>query len=92
MKLRCLRFAVGAVASQATGLACELCEAQQPKLFRGLTHGGGPQGNFDYVIVAITAVIVLFAFVYAIKCVCRPGEQDANHIKRIILIEDGHGI
>ena len=65
--------------------------AQQPKILRGLTHGAGPQGNFDYVIVAATAAVVLFTLVYAIKCLVRPGEREATHIKRIVLEQEYHG-
>lgn len=73
------------------GFACEICGAQQPEILRGLTHGAGPQGNFDYVIVAVTIGIVLFALGYAIKFVVRPGEREADHIKRIVLTGERHG-
>lgn len=72
-------------------LACEVCGAQQPEILRGLTHGAGPQGNFDYVIVLATVAVVLFTLVYAIKCLVRPGEREATHIKRIVLEEEYHG-
>lgn len=91
MKHRIFLSALGMLLGEASAFACEICEAQQPKLLRGLTHGGGPQGSFDYVIVTITVVIVLFSLVYAIKCVWRPGEQEADHIKRILFNEDCHG-
>lgn len=72
--------------------ACELCEAQQPKILRGLTHGAGPQGNFDYVIVLAVVAVVLIALVYSIKFIVRPGEGGAGHIKRTVLQQDYHGI
>jgi hypothetical protein len=72
--------------------ACEVCAAQQPKLLRGLTHGAGPQGSFDYVIVLAAVAVVLFTLVYAIKFLVRPGEREASHIKRIVLNQDYHGI
>ena len=65
--------------------------AQQPKLLRGLTHGAGPQGSFDYVIVLAAVAVVLFTLVYAIKFLVRPGEREASHIKRIVLNQDYHG-
>jgi hypothetical protein len=71
--------------------ACEICEAQQPKILRGLTHGGGPQGSFDYIIVLATVAVVLVALVYAIKFIVHPGESEPSHIKRIVLQEDYHG-
>ncbi|WP_449436805.1 hypothetical protein [Pedobacter steynii] len=46
----------------ATAMACPACEQQQPKLLKGITHGAGPDSNWDYVIVSITAIIVLFCF------------------------------
>jgi hypothetical protein len=79
------------VALRPTAWACEICEAQQPKILRGLTHGAGPQGNFDYIIVLATVAVVLFALVYSIKFIVRPGEREANHIKRIVLQQDYHG-
>lgn len=57
----------------------------------GMMHGAGAHGAFDYVIVAITVVIVLFTLGFSIKYVVRPGEQEADHIKRIILSENRHG-
>jgi len=71
--------------------ACEICEAQQPKILRGLTHGGGPQGSFDYIIVLATVAVVVVALVYAIKFIVHPGESEPSHIKRIVLQEDYHG-
>jgi len=71
--------------------ACEICEAQQPKILRGLTHGGGPQGSFDYIIVLATVAVVLVALGYSIKLIARPGEREPSHIKRIVLQEDYHG-
>ena len=91
MKIRIPFLISVALLGRAGALACELCEAQQPKILRGLTHGAGPQGSFDYVIVAVTVGIVLFALGYAIKYVVRPGEHEANHIKRIILTGNSHG-
>ena len=72
--------------------ACEICGAEQPALLRGLTHGGaGPQGGFDYVIVIATAALALFTLVWAIKCLARPGERQADHIKRTVLNPDYDG-
>ncbi len=65
--------------------ACPACEKQQPKILRGITHGAGPSGNWDYVIVAAAVVITLVTFYYALKWMINPGEKDLNHIKRTIL-------
>lgn len=65
--------------------ACPACEKQQPKVFKGITHGAGPQSNWDYVIVIFTALLVLLTLYYAVKWIVKPGEKQTNHIKRTIL-------
>jgi phage shock protein PspC (stress-responsive transcriptional regulator) len=65
--------------------ACPACEKQQPAILRGITHGAGPTGNWDYVIVAVTVVITLATLFYAVKWMINPGEKELNHIKRTIL-------
>jgi len=66
-------------------IACEACKKQQPKLLQGVTHGGGPDSNWDYVIVAAMIVITLYVLVATVRCMLRPKEENAQHIKRIIL-------
>ena len=39
-------------------IACPVCEKQQPKITRGLTHGAGPKSNWDWVIIAIISLIM----------------------------------
>ncbi len=68
-----------------SAIACPVCEKQQPKLLKGITHGAGPQSNWDYVIVSVTAVIVLFCLFFSIKWLLKPGEKSASHIKFSIL-------
>ena len=68
--------------------ACPACEKQQPKLLQGITHGSGPNGNWDYVIIAIAFTIVLLTLFYSIKWLIKPGEQANSHIKQIILNAD----
>ena len=70
---------------QICSLACPACEAQQPKILRGITHGAGPSGKWDYFIVSVAVVIVLFTLFYSVKWLIRPGEESAQHIKRLIL-------
>ncbi len=67
---------------------CPACEKQQPKLLKGVTHGSGPDGNWDYVIITIAVVIVLLTLFYAIKWLIKPGENEDNHIKQIIFEGD----
>jgi uncharacterized protein HemY len=68
--------------------ACPACEKQQPKLLIGITHGTGPEGSQDYIIIAIAVVIVLFTLFYSVKWLIKPGEQAKSHIKQIILNAD----
>ncbi len=65
--------------------ACTVCEKRQPKLFQGITHGTGPDSQWDYVIVSVTAAIVLFTLYFSIKWMIHPGEKSDNHIKRTVL-------
>jgi len=91
MKLRPCLLLMGWMAIRPVAHACEVCAAQQPKILRGLTHGAGPQGNFDYFIVLAAVAVVLFTLACAVKFLVRPGEREPGHIKRIILNQDYHG-
>ena len=72
----------------ATGaLACAICEKQQPKILRGITHGTGPEGNFDYIIIWIMVAITMATLYFSVKWILRPGEKSDAHIKRFILNE-----
>lgn len=69
--------------------SCPVCERNQPKLFRGIVHGSGPDSSWDYVIVTLMTLISILTLIYAIKWLIRPGEKHSNHIKRTILkLED----
>lgn len=65
--------------------ACPACEKQQPRILRGITHGSGPTGNWDYIIVLATAAIVIVTLFFAVKWTLFPGEKNNDHIKRTIL-------
>lgn len=66
-------------------LACQACEKQQPKLTRGLTHGAGPDSQWDYVIVFTTIIVVLVTLFLSVKWLIRPNESASGHIKTSIL-------
>lgn len=66
-------------------LACPVCDARQPKILRGITHGTGPQSNWDYVIILVTVAIVMVTLFFTIKWLIKPGEKSDMHIKRFIL-------
>ena len=65
--------------------ACDVCEKQQPKILRGITHGVGPQNNLDYLIVSVASAIVVATLFFSIKWLVSPGEKEEKHIKRIVL-------
>lgn len=71
--------------------ACPVCEKQQPALLKGITHGTGPEGNQDFIIIAIAVIIVLFTLFYSVKWLLRPGEHARDHIKQIVLNTDYNG-
>jgi hypothetical protein len=65
--------------------ACEACKKQQPKFLQGISHGAGPNSNWDYLIVAIMVAITLYVLVATLKCLFKPAENGQEHIKRMIL-------
>ncbi len=76
------------VAMLITGLiafACPTCEIAQPRYLRGITHGTGPQSNWDFLIISVTAVIVIATLFFSIKWLVQPGEKSVTHIKHLIL-------
>jgi phage shock protein PspC (stress-responsive transcriptional regulator) len=72
-------------AMASVALACPVCERQQPKVLRGVVHGSSPESSWDYVIVAVVAVITVFTLYYSVKWLIRPGETNKEHIKYHIL-------
>lgn len=71
--------------STYAAVACPACEKQQPKLLRGITHGTGPDSQWDYVIIVVTVAFVLITLFYAVKWLIRPGESMPDHIKTSII-------
>lgn len=65
--------------------ACPVCEKQQPAITRGITHGAGPQSNWDWLIVTVISIITLATLFYSVKFLVKPGEKNSNHIKNSIL-------
>ncbi len=86
--LRKLTLIVPLLLANGAAMACEVCQKQQPKILRGIAHGGGPQSNWDYLIVwSMVAIVTVSAF-YTVKWMLRPGEKECAHIKRSILNMD----
>jgi hypothetical protein len=71
--------------ASVTAMACPVCERNQPAILKGITHGSGPDSQWDYLIVTIAVVIVLYTLFYSVKWLVRPGEKSESHIKRMIL-------
>lgn len=71
-----------------SALACPVCEKQQPAMLKGISHGTGPQSNWDMVIIWITIIIVILTLYFSIKFLVKPGEKSKSHIKRYILDND----
>jgi hypothetical protein len=65
--------------------SCPVCEKQQPEILKGITHGAGPQSDWDYVIVWVVAIIAVATLFFSVKWLIRPGEKGAGHIKRTVL-------
>lgn len=66
-------------------LACELCQQKQPKALRGITHGTGPNGDIDYIIIWGAVIIVAITLLLSIKYLVRPKESAPDHIKNITI-------
>lgn len=64
--------------------ACDACKLQQPKVTRDFTHGVGPRGDFDWIIVAVIAILTVLTFIFSVKYLVFPGEKSDNHIKNSI--------
>ena len=65
--------------------ACPTCEIAQPRYLKGITHGTGPQSNWDFLIISVVAVIVIATLFFSIKWLLKPGEKSDTHIKNMIL-------
>ena len=68
--------------------ACQACEKQQPTLLKGITHGAGPESNWDMIIFWAMVMIVTLTLWLSVKFLVRPGERSPHHIKRTIFHED----
>ena len=73
------------VVSAYTGMACDVCQKNQPASLRGITHGTGPQNQWDLPIVVAAGIIVALTLALALRMLLKPGERDPEHIKRTIL-------
>ena len=70
--------------SHQFALACEVCKKNQPAGFENITHGAGPSGTIDYIIISTAAAIVIFTIYLTLKYLFRPRENNPEHIKNIV--------
>lgn len=68
-----------------TSSACPVCDQRQPKVLKGITHGTGPETNWDYLILTTAITIVMITLFFSVKWLIHPGEYRKDHIKRTIL-------
>lgn len=69
----------------SSAYACEVCRAKQPEVLKGITHGAGPQGNTDLVIIWGAVAIVGITLFLSIKYLVKPQESAPDHIKNIVI-------
>ncbi|CAN5338094.1 hypothetical protein BH09BAC6_BH09BAC6_14250 [soil metagenome] len=67
-----------------TAIACDACKKQQPKLLQGITHGPGPDSNWDYLIVAVMVIITVYSLYATIRCLVKTEDKNHQDIKNII--------
>lgn len=86
-----LVLAAGLLLLRSAVMACAVCEKQQPRILQGITHGSGPESDWDYLIISVVAAIVVVTLVLSVTWLIRPGERSASHIKQWILNEEYYG-
>ncbi|KYG79769.1 hypothetical protein [Roseivirga seohaensis] len=86
MRKLSLIFMLTFIAQQMVN-ACELCKEKQPKALAEITHGAGPNGTLDYIIIWSAVIIVSLTFFYSIKYLVKPEKADPQHIKNIVTQE-----
>ncbi len=59
---------------------CPRCAAADP-----LLHAAEPRGLGDWVLVAVSVVILVAALTAALKLLWLPGEEGTQHVKRSVL-------
>ena len=73
------------LAGYGAAYSCPACKKQQPGILKGITHGSGPQSEWDYLIISAAMVVVLATLFFSVKYLLSPGEESEKHIKRIAL-------
>ncbi len=81
--ITCLAFFISTIVT-----ACPICKKNQPKGFEDITHGQGPEGNIDYVIMYSAIIIVGYTLIMSVKYLVKPKEKEASHIKNFVVNEN----
>ena len=69
---------------QQLAFACDVCKKNQPKVLQNVTHGAGPSGTMDYIIIWTAVVIVAATLFFSVKLLIKPKEDNPSHIKNIV--------
>ncbi|MCX7547308.1 hypothetical protein OS188_05005 [Xanthomarina sp. F1114] len=64
--------------------ACDVCKKNQPEILQDVTHGPGPSGTIDYIIIWVSAIIVGITLILSLKYLIKPKESNSDHIKNIV--------
>lgn len=83
MKTRTILFVLFLLAYQPALLACDLCKKNQQGL-ENITHGAGPSGNWDFVIIWSAVILVSLTLFFSVKYLVGPKENNPSHIKNIV--------
>ncbi len=86
MKSKCITL-IALLVSTIT-LACPVCDAEQPKGLENITHGEGPEGNIDYIIMYSAIIIVGYTLIMSLKYLIKPKEEESSHIKNLVINEN----
>lgn len=84
-KIGSILLAIAFTLSGNVLMACPVCDQNQPKALQGISHGVGPQSQWDMWIVIAAAIIVAAALALSIKYLWKPNEKDPEHIKNLII-------
>lgn len=84
-KIRSLLLLLFLTGLSVTSYACEVCRERQPAGWKGISHGTGPQGNTDLVIIWGAVAIVGVTLFLSVKYLVKPQESAPDHIKNRIL-------
>ncbi len=78
-------FSVCAFWMGQSAFACEVCKNNQPGMLKNISHGTGPGGILDYLIIWSAVFFVSVTLFLSIKYLVKPHETSSNHIKNIVV-------